>query len=65
MGHTGLWRMVHPVKDQLGKVERALSNPGMGRHSLDNSRDDVTEFPVASLDAARVEVRGWEKVHVM
>ena len=49
--HIGLGRIVHPVKDQLGIMERALSNPELNHLSLDISWDEVAKYLVASPEA--------------
>jgi predicted TIM-barrel fold metal-dependent hydrolase len=46
--HCGLGRIVHPVKDQIGIVERALSNPDLPRLHVDISWDEVAKYLVAT-----------------
>jgi predicted TIM-barrel fold metal-dependent hydrolase len=46
--HIGLGRIVHPVKDQLWIVERALSDPALAHVHLDISWDEVAKYLVAS-----------------
>ena len=43
--HIGLGRVVRPVKDQIGLVERALSNPELSHLYMDISWDEVAEVP--------------------
>jgi predicted TIM-barrel fold metal-dependent hydrolase len=53
--HVGLGRVVRPVKDQIGIVERALSNPELSHLSMDISWDETAKYIVAtpgSLQAA-------------
>ena len=49
--HIGLGRIVHPVKDQLGIIDRALSNPGLGHVHMDISWDEVAKYLVASPES--------------
>jgi predicted TIM-barrel fold metal-dependent hydrolase len=49
--HMGLGRIVRPVKDQLGMMERALGNPAMSHVYLDISWDEVAKYVVASPEA--------------
>jgi hypothetical protein len=46
--HCGLGRIVHPVKDQLGIVDRALSDPGLAHVFIDISWDEVAKYLVAT-----------------
>ena len=46
--HCGLGRIVRPVKDQLGIVERALNDPGLAHVSIDISWDEVAKYLVAT-----------------
>jgi predicted TIM-barrel fold metal-dependent hydrolase len=46
--HIGLGRVVHPVKDQLWIIERALSNPALSHVHFDISWDEVAKYLVAS-----------------
>jgi predicted TIM-barrel fold metal-dependent hydrolase len=46
--HCGLGRVVHPVKDQLAMVERALSQPGSEHVHIDISWDEVAKYIVAT-----------------
>jgi len=49
--HMGLGRVVHPVKDQLGMMERALAAPELTHLYLDISWDEVAKYVVASPQA--------------
>jgi hypothetical protein len=46
--HMGLGRVVRPVKDQLGIIERALSNPAATNVSIDLSWDETAKYIVSS-----------------
>ena len=46
--HCGLGRIVHPVKDQLGIVDRALDDPALAHVSIDISWDEVAKYLVAT-----------------
>jgi hypothetical protein len=46
--HCGLGRIVRPVKDQLGMIERALDNPELKHVYIDISWDEVAKYIVAS-----------------
>jgi predicted TIM-barrel fold metal-dependent hydrolase len=52
--HMGLGRIVHPVKDQLGIMERGLSNPDLKNLHLDISWDEVAKYLVATPDAIAI-----------
>jgi len=49
--HIGLGRVVRPVKDQIGIVERALANPGLSHLHFDISWDEVAKYIVASPES--------------
>jgi hypothetical protein len=51
--HCGLGRIVHPVKDQIGIVERALSNPDLPRLHVDISWDEVAKYLVATPETTQ------------
>jgi hypothetical protein len=51
--HCGLGRIVRPVKDQLGIVERALGDPALGHVSIDISWDEVAKYVVATPEATQ------------
>jgi hypothetical protein len=46
--HIGLGRVVRPVKDQLGLLERALANPALRNVHLDISWIETAKYIVAS-----------------
>ncbi len=46
--HCGLGRVVRPVKDQIGLVERALSNPELSHLYIDISWDEVAKYLIAT-----------------
>jgi predicted TIM-barrel fold metal-dependent hydrolase len=49
--HAGLGRIVHPIKDQLGIMERGLSNPELKHLYIDLSWDEVAKYVVATPDS--------------
>jgi hypothetical protein len=49
--HCGLGRIVRPVKDQLGMIERALDNPELSHVYIDISWDEVAKYLVATPEA--------------
>jgi predicted TIM-barrel fold metal-dependent hydrolase len=49
--HCGLGRIVRPVHDQIGMIERALSNPGLPHLYVDISWDEVAKYLVATPEA--------------
>jgi hypothetical protein len=49
--HCGLGRIVRPVKDQLGMIERALDNPELDHVSIDLSWDEVAKYIVATPES--------------
>jgi len=54
--HVGLGRVVHPVKDQLAIIKRALSSPVLSHFSIDISWDYFGEGK-ASYDILFVDVQ--------
>jgi predicted TIM-barrel fold metal-dependent hydrolase len=46
--HCGLGRIVHPVQDQLGIIDRALSDPALAHVFIDISWDEVAKYLVAT-----------------
>jgi predicted TIM-barrel fold metal-dependent hydrolase len=52
--HCGLGRIVHPVKDQVGIAERALSNPDLPNLYVDISWDEVAKYLVATPETTQV-----------
>jgi hypothetical protein len=51
--HVGLGRIVRPVKDQIGMVERALSNPALKHLHVDISWDEVAKYIVATPETTK------------
>jgi hypothetical protein len=49
--HIGLGRVVHPVKDQLAIIDRALSNQSLDHLHIDISWDEVAKYIVASPES--------------
>jgi predicted TIM-barrel fold metal-dependent hydrolase len=49
--HAGLGRIVHPIKDQLGIIERGLSNPELKHLYIDLSWDEVAKYVVATPES--------------
>jgi predicted TIM-barrel fold metal-dependent hydrolase len=49
--HMGLGRIVHPVKDMIGIIDRALSDPESRHVSVDISWDEVAKYLIASPEA--------------
>jgi len=54
--HAGLGRIVRPVKDQLGMMERGLSDPGLKHVHIDLSWDEVAKYVVASPETIKATV---------
>jgi len=52
--HIGLGRIVRPIHDQLGLIERALANPALKHISFDISWDEVAKYIVASPQSIKV-----------
>ncbi len=46
--HIGLGRVVRPVQDQIGIVERALANPSLSHVHFDISWDETAKYLVAT-----------------
>ena len=51
--HAGLGRVVHPVKDQLGMMERGLANPELRGFYLDISWDEMAKYVVATAESTQ------------
>src|SRR3954447_10110970 len=51
--HIGLGRVVRPVKDQIGIVERALANPALSHVNFDISWDEVAKYVMATPDTTK------------
>ena len=60
--HVGLGRVVHPVKDQLGMMERALSNPDLANLYVDISWDETAKYLTATPESIRA-VADWINRH--
>jgi hypothetical protein len=56
--HIGLGRVVRPLKDQIGIIDRALSDPALNHVCVDISWDETAKYIVASPEtiAATAEV---------
>jgi hypothetical protein len=51
--HGGLGRIVRPVKDHVGLLDRALSNPELPHLYVDISWDEVAKYLVATPETTR------------
>jgi hypothetical protein len=51
--HIGLGRVIHPVKDQVGIVERALADPALSHLHFDISWDETAKYLVSSPETTR------------
>ena len=51
--HCGLGRVVQPVKDHLGIIERAFSDPTLKHMNVDISWDEVAKYITASPEAIK------------
>jgi predicted TIM-barrel fold metal-dependent hydrolase len=51
--HCGLGRIVHPVKDHIGILERALTSPDLPHLYLDISWDEVAKYVVATPESTQ------------
>jgi len=51
--HCGLGRIVRPVKDQLGIVDRALDDPTLAHVCIDISWDEVAKYLVATPETVQ------------
>jgi hypothetical protein len=51
--HCGLGRVVRPVKDQVGIVERALSNPALSHLHIDISWDETAKYLTATPETTQ------------
>jgi hypothetical protein len=49
--HIGLGRVVRPIADQLGILERALENPDLAHVNFDISWDETAKYIVASPES--------------
>jgi predicted TIM-barrel fold metal-dependent hydrolase len=51
--HGGLGRIVRPIRDQLGIVERALRDPALSHVAIDISWDEVAKYVLATPEATQ------------
>jgi predicted TIM-barrel fold metal-dependent hydrolase len=51
--HIGLGRIVRPVKDQIGIIERALAAPELKHVNVDISWDEVAKYIVATPESTK------------
>ncbi|MFZ5876569.1 MAG: amidohydrolase family protein [Nitrospirota bacterium] len=51
--HCGLGRVVRPVNDQIGIIDRALANPELNHLYIDISWDEVAKYIVATPESIR------------
>jgi len=49
--HAGVGRIVHPVKDQLGMMERGLANPKLANFFIDISWSELAKYVVATPES--------------
>jgi hypothetical protein len=49
--HAGVGRIVHPVKDQLGMMERGLASPKLANFFIDISWSELAKYVVATPEA--------------
>jgi hypothetical protein len=49
--HAGVGRIVRPVKDHLGLLDRALANPGLKHLHIDLSWDETSKYVTANEEA--------------
>jgi Amidohydrolase len=49
--HAGLGRVVRPVADQIGLIDRELSDPTLGHLHIDLSWDETAKYVVASPES--------------
>jgi hypothetical protein len=59
--HAGLGRIVRPVKDQLGMLDRALGNPGLKHLYIDLSWDETAKYITASPETVAATAALIEK----
>jgi Amidohydrolase len=52
--HIGLGRVVRPIADQIGIIDRALSNPALNHVYIDLSWDETAKYIVASPESIAV-----------
>jgi len=51
--HCGVGRIVHPVKDQLAMLERALAKPELKHVNIDISWDETAKYIVATPESVK------------
>lgn len=51
--HCGVGRIVHPVKDQLAMLERALSKPELKHVNIDISWDETAKYIVSTPESVK------------
>jgi predicted TIM-barrel fold metal-dependent hydrolase len=51
--HCGVGRIVHPLKDQLAMLERALSKPELKHVNIDISWDETAKYIVATPESIK------------
>jgi hypothetical protein len=59
--HAGLGRVVRPVKDQLGVMDRALANPALKQLYIDISWDETAKYATASPETVTATANLIEK----
>jgi Amidohydrolase len=59
--HAGLGRIVRPVKDQLGILDRALASPGLKHLQIDISWDETAKYITASPETVAATASLIEK----
>jgi len=52
--HTGVGRVVHPIRDHLANLEAIVSDPAFSHVNFDLSWDEVAKYVVASPEATRL-----------
>jgi hypothetical protein len=51
--HIGLGRVIHPVRNQLAIIEKALSTPALSHLNFDISWDEVAKYLVATPESIK------------
>ena len=59
--HAGLGRIVRPVKDQLGILDRALANPELKHLHIDISWDETAKYIAANPETVTATANLIEK----
>jgi hypothetical protein len=52
--HTGVGRVVHPIRDHAANLEKILSDPAFAHVNFDLSWDQVAKYVVATAEATKV-----------